>query len=151
MDEKIIHFVNQVKSYLIKNYGEKIKEVILYGSYVREEATKDSDINILVLIDDSLNPFEVRRSLSDLLFDILLENGELISVVVLPERFFNYNYPFMLNVKKEGVRCMKEIRDFMEKAEKFLSTAEHALNIGDYDSCVSRCYYAMFFMAEAIL
>jgi len=46
---------------------------------------------------------------------------------------------------------MKEIKDFMEKAEKFLTTAEHALNIGDYDSCVSRCYYAMFFMAEAVL
>ena len=46
---------------------------------------------------------------------------------------------------------MKEIRDFIEKAEKFLSTAEHALNIEDYDSCVSRCYYAMFFMAEAVL
>ena len=46
---------------------------------------------------------------------------------------------------------MKEIRDFIEKAEKFLSTAENALNTGDYDSCVSRCYYAMFFMAESVL
>ena len=46
---------------------------------------------------------------------------------------------------------MKEIRDFTAKAEKFLSTAEQALNAGDYDSCVSRCYYAMFFMAEAVL
>ena len=46
---------------------------------------------------------------------------------------------------------MKEIRDLIEKSEKFLSTAEQALNTGDYDSCVSRCYYAMFFMAEAAL
>ena len=46
---------------------------------------------------------------------------------------------------------MKEIKDFIEKAEKFLKTAEQALCIGDYDSCVSRCYYAMFFMAEAAL
>ncbi len=46
---------------------------------------------------------------------------------------------------------MKEIRDFIAKAEKFLSTAENALNTEDYDSCVSRCYYAMFFMAEAAL
>ncbi|GFP37733.1 uncharacterized protein HKBW3S44_01410 [Candidatus Hakubella thermalkaliphila] len=46
---------------------------------------------------------------------------------------------------------MKEIRDFIEKAEKFLTTAEHALDIGDYDSCVSRSYYAMLFLAEAVL
>ena len=105
MDKKITLLVNQVKNHLMKRYGEKIKEVILYGSHARGEATKDSDIDILVLIDDSIDPFEVRRSLSDLLFDILLESGELISVVILPEDFFeNYNYPFILNVKKEGVR-----------------------------------------------
>ena len=46
---------------------------------------------------------------------------------------------------------MKEIKDFTQKAAKFLSTAEQALNTGDYDSCVSRSYYAMFFMAEAAL
>ena len=46
---------------------------------------------------------------------------------------------------------MKEITDFIAKAEKFIRTAENALNTGDYDSCVSRCYYAMFFMSEAAL
>jgi|Deesub1362A_J573_1020465.scaffolds.fasta_scaffold01767_8 uncharacterized protein (UPF0332 family) len=46
---------------------------------------------------------------------------------------------------------MKEIRDFIEKAEKFLTTAKHALDLGDYDSCASRSSYAMFFMAEAAL
>jgi uncharacterized protein (UPF0332 family) len=46
---------------------------------------------------------------------------------------------------------MKEIADLMDKAHKFLKTAEAALASGDYDSCVSRCYYAMFFMAEASL
>jgi uncharacterized protein (UPF0332 family) len=46
---------------------------------------------------------------------------------------------------------MKEIIDFIEKAERFLRTAKHALNTRDYDSSVSRSYYAMFFMAEAVL
>jgi len=56
------------------------------------------------VVDESLNPLEVRESLSDLLFDILLEEGELISVIAVPENFYeNYNSPFMLNVKKEGV------------------------------------------------
>lgn len=105
MDERIIQLVKRVKNHLVATYGKRIRAVILYGSHVRGEPTKHSDVDILVLIDNSLNPFEVRRHLSDLLFDILLEEGELISVVVLPEDFFEkYNYPFMLNVKKEGVR-----------------------------------------------
>jgi len=96
--------VNQIKAHLIKIYGVRIKKVILYGSYVRGETTRDSDIDILVLIDQSLNPFEVRESLSDLLFDILLEEGELISVIAVPENLYeNYNSPFILNVKKEGL------------------------------------------------
>lgn len=46
---------------------------------------------------------------------------------------------------------MREIRSLVEKAEKFLDTAKHVFDGGDYDSAVSRCYYAMFFMAEAVL
>jgi len=104
MDQRIKSLINQIKTHLIKMYGERIKKVILYGSYVRGEATRDSDIDILILIDQSLNPFDVRESLSDLLFDIILEEGELISVIAVPEHLFeNYNSPFMLNVKNEGV------------------------------------------------
>jgi len=104
MDREIKPLIRRVKAHLMKMYGERIKKVILYGSYVRGEATKDSDIDVLVLVDESLNPFEVRESLSDLLFDILLEEGELVSVMAIPEDLFeNYNSPFMLNVKREGL------------------------------------------------
>ena len=104
MDEKVKSLVNRVKAHLIKTYGEGITKVILYGSHVRGEATKDSDIDVLVLVDQSLNPFEVRESLSEFLFDMLLEEGELISVIAIPEYLFeSYNSPFLLNVRKEGL------------------------------------------------
>jgi predicted nucleotidyltransferase len=104
MDEKIKSLIDQIKAHLIKLYGRKITKVVLYGSHVRGDATRDSDIDLLVLVDGSLNPFEVRESLSDLLFDILLEEGELISVIAIPESLFeNYNSPFILNVRKEGL------------------------------------------------
>lgn len=104
MGDRIKPLVNQIKAHLIKMYGRRIKKVILYGSCVRGQATKESDIDLLVLVDESLNPFEVRESLSDLLFDILLDEGELISVIAIPESLYeNYNSPFMLNVRKEGL------------------------------------------------
>ena len=46
---------------------------------------------------------------------------------------------------------MTALRDLIEKAETFLHTAEYVVSIGDYDSCASRGYYAMFFIAEAAL
>ena len=45
----------------------------------------------------------------------------------------------------------KEIKDLLEKADRYLRSAELLLKDGDFDSCASRCYYAMFYSAEAIL
>jgi predicted nucleotidyltransferase len=104
MDPKIKRLVDRVKAHLTETYGEGIRKVILYGSYARGEATKNSDVDLLVLVDRSLDPFEVRESIGELLFDIILEEGEVISVIVLPEDHFeNHNFPFMLNVRKEGI------------------------------------------------
>ncbi|MEJ5284217.1 MAG: nucleotidyltransferase domain-containing protein [Brevinematia bacterium] len=105
MKKKINKRLFQIKNHLLNIYGEKIREVILYGSYARKKYTKNSDIDILVLTDISLNPSEVRKSLSDLLLDILIEDEELVSVIIIPENTFkNYNYPFVKNVKKDGIR-----------------------------------------------
>lgn len=96
--------IKKIKDFLLKQYSNKIKQIILYGSYARGDFTKDSDIDLLVLVDKTLDPWQVRKSLSDLLFEILLEHNELISVIVLPEDFLlNFNYPFLLNVKREGI------------------------------------------------
>lgn len=46
---------------------------------------------------------------------------------------------------------MKETDDLIEKAKRFLRTAKLSLKDGDYDSSVSRCYYGMFFITEALL
>lgn len=46
---------------------------------------------------------------------------------------------------------MKDIEILSAKAQTFLRTAERAMSDGDYDSCASRCYYAMFSIAQAAL
>ena len=46
---------------------------------------------------------------------------------------------------------MKEIKSLMKRAEKYLRSAKMLLEEGDYESSVSRTYYAMFYSAQAIL
>ncbi len=45
----------------------------------------------------------------------------------------------------------KEIGILSEKVQTFLRTAERTMSDGDYNSCASRCYYAVFLMAQAPL
>ena len=46
---------------------------------------------------------------------------------------------------------MKEIKSLIERAEKYLRSAEILLEEGDYESSVSRTYYAMFYSTQATL
>ena len=104
MNEKVKRILTEVKKYLIESFGDKIRQVILYGSYARGDYNKDSDIDILIVVSDEANPVEVEESLNDLLFEILLNENELCSVRAIPEKLFKeYNSPFLLNVKEEGV------------------------------------------------
>ena len=44
-----------------------------------------------------------------------------------------------------------EVRFLIKRAERYLRSARLLLIDGDYESCVSRTYYAMFYAAEAAL
>ena len=46
---------------------------------------------------------------------------------------------------------MKETQALLERATRYLKSAALLLNDGDYESAVSRAYYAMFYAAEAVL
>ena len=104
MKAELKKLCQKIKDYAKQVYQDKIIQVILYGSQAKGTATNESDVDLLIVVDGSLDPFNVRDELSDLLWDILMEEGELISVVVLPEEFYkNYRSAFILNVKKEGI------------------------------------------------
>ena len=46
---------------------------------------------------------------------------------------------------------MKEIASLMARAQRYLKSAEILFQDGDYESSVSRVYYAMFYSAQAML
>ncbi len=102
--EDIKDLAIEIKRFLIDKYGDGIKQVIVYGSFARGEATEASDIDMVAIIDDGINAEDVENELSDFLLDILLDRKELISVFAIPESIYeNYNSPFILNTKAEGV------------------------------------------------
>ncbi len=85
-------------------YGQRLKNIILYGSWARNEATQDSDIDLaIVLSGDVVAGKEIDR-LIDIVTDINLNYGVLLSVYPVSENdYTEVNSPLLMNLRKEGV------------------------------------------------
>jgi len=93
----------QVKDHFVGRYGDAVEGVLLYGSYALGQGREESDIDLLVVVREPLEPEKVRRDLDDLLLDILLEQSEPVSVLVVSRQFYETSAsPFIKQVRKEA-------------------------------------------------
>jgi uncharacterized protein len=80
--------------------------VILYGSYARGEQKKDSDIDILILVNLEKVSYTDEKRIKYPLYDLEFETGKVISPVVFSRNDWEIRHkitPFYRNVKKEGI------------------------------------------------
>lgn len=104
MTDNIKQIVNKCKEALAKQYGKRLRGVILYGSMARGEATTDSDIDLLVLLDPPLDYFAELRKLVDVLYPIQLESEQLISAKPVSFNDFEVgSLSLYRNARREGV------------------------------------------------
>ena len=96
--------VQQCKETLTRQYGKRLKGVILYGSMAHGQAAPESDIDLLVLLEAPLDYFTELRQLVDVLYPIQLESKQLISAKpVLVSDFEIGTISLYRNARREGV------------------------------------------------
>ncbi len=90
----------------LKPLSKEIKSVYLFGSRSRDDWRPDSDYDILIVLERKDRA--LIDKLYDIVMDILLETGRLVSLKIFTETEFNrlssIPTPFMQNVLKEGVK-----------------------------------------------
>ena len=93
-------------------FGDKLKEIILFGSYARGDYDAESDVDIAILADI---PREEERNYTDDIVALVSEVDKkysyavLIAPVILSYSFFiewQEAIPFYNSVKNEGVRLI---------------------------------------------
>lgn len=103
IDKIINQFIVEVSNLL----GNRLKKIILYGSYARGDFDKNSDIDIMILTDfDEDELAKNRIKIRELACDLELENDVIISPIVRNIDKYNERIevvPFYMNVQKEGV------------------------------------------------
>lgn len=81
-------------------------EIILYGSRARGDAAEDSDFDLLILVNEPVH-WKTERILGDLLYNLELETGKLLSLQLITRAKWNspmfQAMPFRQNVAREGV------------------------------------------------
>lgn len=101
---QIEHIIRQLTTALRDIYSERLKNIILYGSWARNEATADSDIDVAIVLKGPVQPCKEIDRLIEVITDINLEHGVLLSVYPVSEKdYTSLNSPLLLNMRKEGV------------------------------------------------
>lgn len=163
----------ELRDHLQAHYGERLACLVLFGSQARGDAVPGSDIDVLVVLHEEEQPAN-KAWAHDLVYDLLLRYDILVSLMYVTfDRYLHEQSPLMINVRREGKLLTNGAVEFppialqhpqeqeqgmtpeqatlIQKAEDSLRGARLMANDGLYGFAASRAYYAMFYVAQALL
>jgi len=80
LDKREHKAVSAAKRTLQKNFG--VKQIILFGSKARGDADKDSDIDLIIIVEGSVH-WKDEKAIVECLFDIGIQHDVIFSPLVV--------------------------------------------------------------------
>lgn len=86
-----------------------IKHLFIYGSYIRNEANKDSDIDICLIYNSSkISELQINLYVDNICDSLLDKYGIIINILCFKEEYYlkyKKSSPLFFNILKEGMAC----------------------------------------------
>lgn len=143
-----------------EHFGPRVHRIRLYGSAVRGDWTPESDIDVLVTLDD-VSPEDADWLSAQAFHMGMVGTGLLLQPVFMAEKHFAHllarERAFALAVEREGPGTMTadnardNARDEAKRGDEALAAAKVLLSAGFFNDAISRAYYAAFHWARALL
>lgn len=104
MNAMIQSVLGELKPRLAAHYGERLRGVYLFGSYARDEADEESDVDVLIVLDRVEHYSREVEKTSELMSELSLKYGKSISCVFVAEiKWREADTMFYLNVREEAI------------------------------------------------
>lgn len=85
-------------------YGERLKNVLLFGSWARGDAHPESDVDLLVVLDEVSSRQRELMNMSDILWRHSLENDTVVTEIPVSEaEYRDLADPLLARVRIEGI------------------------------------------------
>lgn len=100
----IMNILQELKGELQSRYGDRLKNVMLFGSYARGEQKSGSDIDIAIILDDFSHACTEIERTGDIVSSMSLKFDTLISLVPVKEKdWLKGKTSLISNIKRDGV------------------------------------------------
>jgi uncharacterized protein len=105
LPRKVEKILTETKTHLSALYSQRLKDLILFGSYARGDYTKGSDIDLLLLLDRMDDSNAERERYFSAVCELSLKHDTVISIIPMDyETYRSRKTPLILNAQKEGMR-----------------------------------------------
>lgn len=102
--DDLLRVLEELNTGLRSIYGERLVQVLLYGSQARGDATPESDIDVLVILADTVNPLLEISVTERLVADISLRNDTVLTCLFLGiEDYNNQTDLFLRNIRQDVI------------------------------------------------
>ncbi len=104
INPKIEPIVREFKQALQTLYGDRLHDLILFGSYARGDYDDESDIDLMVVLnDETVDTYAEIRRISGIETDILLKHGLPISPLPVSHQRYQTSFmPVYQEARREG-------------------------------------------------
>lgn len=105
MSIKIETVLKEVRCEFDRIYGERLEQMLLFGSQARGDAQSGSDVDLLVVLKGSVSPGDEIARTGQITAALSLKYDVVVSCTfVSATRFALENSPLLLNIRREGLR-----------------------------------------------